>query len=127
MCNKPRRKPVMSLFTACVCPAVGASAPLPNSSARNGLNAAACRVTLIDCARSQGNTTGAGPLSAVCRFDGAGTTRVVAFGSVSIIVAIVFSQRGVLYRNNCPQQRQYCAEPPVPQDGQVHCPPTNRP
>jgi hypothetical protein len=45
---------------------------------------------LIDCARSQGNNTGAGPATTFGRLRGSRSTRIVVSGSVSGSVAIVF-------------------------------------
>src|SRR5215831_4259818 len=43
------RSRASSAFTACRCPSLGAAGPVPNSLARKGRSAAACRVTLMPC------------------------------------------------------------------------------
>src|SRR6266480_1434408 len=42
------------VLTACRCPSLGAAGPVPNSLARKGRSAAACRVTLMPCERIHG-------------------------------------------------------------------------
>jgi len=68
---------------------VGASDPVPNSSRLKGRNAAACRVTLIDCARIQGIVTGAA--EGLAAFGGCSEADLtsVMLGIVSLIVAMV--------------------------------------
>src|SRR6202044_3971857 len=70
-------------------PSDGIAAPVPNSSRLKGRSAAAWRVTLVDCARNQGNNTGAGPVTTLGRLRGGRLTRIVVSGSVSGSVAIV--------------------------------------
>src|ERR1700733_2472259 len=72
-------------------PSEGIAAPVPNSSRLKGRSAAAWRVTLIDCARSQGNNTGAAPAAACSRLREGRFTRIVVSGKISGSVAIVFS------------------------------------
>jgi hypothetical protein len=88
MVNKPLLNPVISWLTACRWPAVGASAPLPNSSGLKGRNAAACRVTLIDWARSHGDNAPAGPPAAFDRRGETGACWGFVVNVFSTIVAI---------------------------------------
>src|ERR1700733_13812360 len=112
-------------------PSEGIAAPVPNSSRLKGRSAAAWRVTLIDCARSQGNNTGAGPATTFGRWPGDRCARKVVSGSVWSSVAIVSHLKRALltaYRNTCPQQRQYAgAGAACPAAPQTHCPPTDCP
>ena len=48
------RSRASSALTACRCPSLGVAGPVPNSVARKGRSAAACRVTLIPCERIHG-------------------------------------------------------------------------
>src|SRR5262249_57778055 len=102
---------VLSLLTAWMLPAVGASAPEPNSSALNGRNAAACRVTLMDCTRSQGNMTPAGAPAAFGGGVKTGACPAVVVNVFSINVAIALPsisgpQSACPYLSTCPQARQ---------------------
>jgi hypothetical protein len=57
--SRTRRSDVMRRLTAWICPSDGEASPVPNSALRKGRSAAACRVTLMACARNQGASTGA--------------------------------------------------------------------
>src|SRR6185312_1849676 len=52
--NSSCRSRASSALTACRCPSLGAAGPVPNSLARKGRSAAACRVTLMPCERIHG-------------------------------------------------------------------------
>src|SRR5690242_17424743 len=90
--SSSRRSRASSAFTACRCPSLGAAGPVPNSLARKGRSAAACRVTLMPCDWIHGLLISpvARRIKRACAWAVPGSER--GTGTVPVDVAIVFAR-----------------------------------